>query len=93
MCNLNLIVVLEYISRDLYLLFAIRFSAKFQNSVFYQHMRPKLGLKFPRPLSHACSERTRLLVLRYIRVSRIFIVIRLTDYYDFIFREQKSLTT
>ena len=50
MCNLNVIVVLEFISRDLYLLFAIRFSSKFQNSVFYQHMRPKSGLKFPRPL-------------------------------------------
>ena len=49
MCNLNVIVVVEYISRDLYLLFAIRFSSKFQNSVFYQHMRPKSGLKFPRP--------------------------------------------
>ena len=49
MCNLNVIVVLEYISRDLYLLFAIRFSSKFQNSVFYQHVRPKSGLKFPRP--------------------------------------------
>ena len=49
MCNLNVIVVLEFISRDLYLLFAIRFSPKFQNSVFYQHMRPKSGLKFPRP--------------------------------------------
>ena len=48
MCNLNVIVVLEFISRDL--LFAIRFSSKFQNSVFYQHMRPKYGLKFPRPL-------------------------------------------
>ena len=51
MCNLNVIVVLEYISRDLYLLFAIRFSSKFQNSVFYQHMRPKSGLKSPRPLA------------------------------------------
>ena len=50
-CNLNVIVVLEFISRDLYLLFAIRFSSNFQNSVFYQHMRPKLGLKFPRPLN------------------------------------------
>ena len=49
MCNLNVIVVLEFISRDLYLLFAIRFSSKFQNSVFYQHMRPKSGFKFPRP--------------------------------------------
>ena len=49
MCNLNVIVVLEFISRDLYLLFAIRVSSKFQNSVFYQHMRPKSGLKFPRP--------------------------------------------
>ena len=29
-------------------------------------------------LSLACSERTRLPVLRYIRISRIFIVIRLT---------------
>ena len=50
MCNLNVIVVLELISRDLYLLFAIGFSSKFQNSVFYQYMRPKSGLKFPRPL-------------------------------------------
>ena len=49
MCNLNVIVVLEFISRDLYLLFVIRFSSKFQNSVFNQHMRPKSGLKFPRP--------------------------------------------
>ena len=49
-CNLNVIVVLEFISRDLYLLFAICFSSKFQNSVFYQHMGPKSGLKFPRPL-------------------------------------------
>ena len=49
-CNLNVIVVLELISRDLYLLIAIRFSSKFQNSVFYQHMRPESGLKFPRPL-------------------------------------------
>ena len=53
MCNLNVTVVLEFISSDLYLLFAIRFSSKFQNSVFYQHMRPKSGLKFPRPL--VCS--------------------------------------
>ena len=52
-CYLNMIVVLEFISRDLYLLFAILFSSKFQNSIFYQHMRPKLGLKSPRPLS--CS--------------------------------------
>ena len=50
MCNLNVIVVLEFISRDLYLLFAILLSSKFQNSIFYQHMRPKSGLKFPRPL-------------------------------------------
>ena len=48
-CNMNVIVVLDFISRDLYLLFAICFSSKFQNSVFYQHMRPKSGLKFPRP--------------------------------------------
>ena len=47
MCNLNVIVVLEYISRDIYLLFAIRSSSKFQNSVFYQHLRPKSGLKSP----------------------------------------------
>ena len=47
MCNLNVIAVLEFISRDLYLLFAVRFSSKFQNSVFYQHMRPNSGLKFP----------------------------------------------
>ena len=51
MCNLNVIVVLEYISRDLYLLFAIGFSSKFQNSVFYQHVRPKSGLKSPRPFT------------------------------------------
>ena len=50
MCNLNVIVVLEFISRDLYLLFVILLSSKFQNSIFYQHMRPKSGLKFPRPL-------------------------------------------
>ena len=52
MCNLNVIVVLEFISRDLYLLhvFAILLSSNFQNSIFYQHMRPKLGLKFSRPL-------------------------------------------
>ena len=49
MCNLNVIVVLEFISRDIYLLFATRFSSRFQNSVFYQHMRPKSGLNFPRP--------------------------------------------
>ena len=55
MCNLNVIVVLEFISRDLYLLFAIGFSSKFQNSVFYQHMRPKSGLKFPRPKFHVLS--------------------------------------
>ena len=48
-CNLNVIVVLELISRGLYLLFAILLSSKFQNSIFYQHMRPKSGLKFPRP--------------------------------------------
>ena len=46
MCNLNVIVVLEFISRDLYLLFVILLSSKFN---FYQHMRPKSGLKFPRP--------------------------------------------
>ena len=48
MCNLNVIVVLEFISRDLYLLFVILLSPKFQNSIFYQHMRPKSGLKFSR---------------------------------------------
>ena len=48
-CNLNVIVVLEFISRDLCLLFAILVSSKFQNSIFYQYMRPKSGLKFPRP--------------------------------------------
>ena len=48
--NLNVTVVLEFISRDLYLLFAIPFSSKFQNSIFYQYTRPKSGLKFPRPL-------------------------------------------
>ena len=51
MCNLNAIVVLEFISTDLYLLFAILFSSKFQNSFFYQHMRPKSGLKSSRPFS------------------------------------------
>ena len=50
MCNLNVIVVLEFISRGLYLLFAILLSSKFQNSIFYQHMRPKSGLEFPRHL-------------------------------------------
>ena len=50
MCNFNVIVVLEFISRGLYLLFAILLSSKCQNSFFYQHMRPKSGLKFPRPL-------------------------------------------
>ena len=49
MCNLNVIVVLDFISRDIYLLFAILFPSKFQNSIFYQYMRPKSGLKFPRP--------------------------------------------
>ena len=49
MCNLNVIVVLEFISRNLYLLFAIFLSSKFQSLIFYQHMRPKSGLKFPRP--------------------------------------------
>ena len=60
MCNLNVIVVLEFISRDLYLLFAIGFSSKFQNSVFYHYMRPKSGLKFPRPFhfSHYKSMET-----------------------------------
>ena len=51
MCNLNVIVVLEFISRDLYLLFAILFSSNFQNSIIYQRMRPKSGLKSPRPLT------------------------------------------
>ena len=54
-CNLNVIVVLDFISRNLYLLFAIRFSSKFQSSVFYQHMRPKSGLKSPRPLQQLLS--------------------------------------
>ena len=49
-CNLNVKVVLEFISRDLYLLFAILLSSKFQNSIFYQLMRLKSGLKSPRPL-------------------------------------------
>ena len=35
MCNLNVIVVLEFISRDLYLLFEILFSSTFQNSFFF----------------------------------------------------------
>ena len=48
--NFNVIVVLEFISRDLYLLFVILLSSKFQNSIFYQHIRPKSGFKFPRPL-------------------------------------------
>ena len=51
MCNLNVIVLLEFISKDLYLLFAILLSSKLQNSIFYQSMRPKSGLKFPRPLN------------------------------------------
>ena len=50
MYNLNVIDVLEFISKDIYLLFAILFSSKFQNSFFYQHMRPKSDLKSPRPL-------------------------------------------
>ena len=52
MCNLNVIVLLEFISRDLhvYLLFAILLSSKFHNSFFYQHMRQKSDLKFPRHL-------------------------------------------
>ena len=37
MCNLNMIVVLDFISRDLYLLFAILFSSKFQNSFLPTH--------------------------------------------------------
>ena len=48
-CNLNVIVVLEFISRGLYMQLAILFSSKFQNSIFYQRMRPKSGLKSPRP--------------------------------------------
>ena len=77
MCNLNVIVVLEFISRDLYLLFAIRFSSKFQNSVFYQHMRPKSGLKVPRPLtilktdiSKTSSERYQFLFIFVCRTSK-----------------------
>ena len=54
MCHLNVIVVLDFISRDLYLLFVILLSSKFQNSIFYQHMRPKSGLKFPRPFIDWC---------------------------------------
>ena len=54
-CNLNVIVVLEFISRDINLLSAIRFSSKYQNSAFYQHVRPKSGLKFPRPLAYMLS--------------------------------------
>ena len=49
MCNLNVIVVLEFISRSLYLLFAIPLRSKLQNSIFYRQMRPKSDLKFPRP--------------------------------------------
>ena len=49
MCNLDVIGVLEFICRNLYLLFAILFFSKFQNSFFYQHMRPKSGLKSPGP--------------------------------------------
>ena len=49
MCNLNVIVVLEFINRDLYLLLVILLSSKFQNSIFHHHIRPKSGLKFPRP--------------------------------------------
>ena len=41
MCNFNVIAVLEFISRGLYLLFAILLTSKFQNS---KHMRPKSGL-------------------------------------------------
>ena len=49
MCNLNIIAVLEFISRDLYLLFAILFSSKFQNLILYKHMKLKSGLKSPTP--------------------------------------------
>ena len=55
MCNFNAIVVLEFISRGLFLLFAILLSSTFQNSIFYQHMRPKSGLKFPRPFKPLAS--------------------------------------
>ena len=52
MCNLNVIVLLEFISKDLYLLFAILLSSKLQNSIYYQSMRQKSGLKFPRYLNN-----------------------------------------
>ena len=35
MCNLNVIVVLEFISRDIYLIFVILLSSKFRNSIFF----------------------------------------------------------
>ena len=61
MCNLNVTVVLEFLSRGLYLLFAVLLSSKFQNSIFYQHMhmRLKSGLKFPRPF---CFGRLEILI-------------------------------
>ena len=56
MCNLNVIVVLEFISRDLYLLFAICFSSKFQNSVFIKiwgrnQALNSLGLYYMNPVN------------------------------------------
>ena len=61
MCNLNVIIVLEFISRHLYLLFAIFVSSKFQISFFYQCMRPKSGLK-PLGLSFFTSEKKKISV-------------------------------
>ena len=63
MWNLNVIFVLEFIIRDLYLLFAILLSSKFQNSTFNQHMRPKSGLKFPRPLDMVYSIITNIILI------------------------------
>ena len=84
MCNLNVIVVLEFISRDLYLLFVIRFSSKFQNSVFNQHMRPKSGLKFPRPF-HVVTDivnDNKLGIFRKCVHTRVVITLLLHDVHD-----------
>ena len=46
---LNEMVVLDFKSREIHLLFAIVISSQFQNSIFYQNLRLKSGLKLPRP--------------------------------------------
>ena len=52
MCNLNVIDVLEFISRDLIISAICNiFLLKIPTFNFYQCMRPKSGLKSPKPLS------------------------------------------